>query len=328
MLDINSKILALILNIRGDKLINESKILITGGTGSFGKWMTKRLLEMNAKKIVIFSRDEQKQELMQREFCNFDNIDYIIGDIRNYDSINDSLKGIDIVYHAAAMKIITACERHPIECLKTNVLGTNNVSLASKKNDVKKSILISTDKSVKPINFYGMSKGMAEKIFLSNYLSKTSFNVVRYGNVIGSRGSVIPYFKELITSNKPLKITSKEMTRFLITLDEAIDLVIKATLLDYNNCIFVPDIPSCNILDLAISMGGVNYPIEYMGIRPGEKIHECLINEEEMRRTIKKDNYYVIMPFGKYDGGKEEEYISSSNLLNAEDIKGILKNCG
>jgi len=309
-------------------MLTNEKILITGGTGSFGKWMTKRLLKMNAKKIVVFSRDEQKQELMQREFINFDNIEYIIGDIRNYDSINDALKGIDIVYHAAAMKIITTCEKHPIECLKTNVLGTNNVSLASKKNNVKKSILISTDKSVKPINFYGMSKGMAEKIFLSNYLSKTSFNVVRYGNVIGSRGSVIPYFKELIASEKPLKITSKEMTRFLITLDEAIDLVIKATLSEYTNCIFVPDIPSCNILDLAISMVGIDYPIEYVGIRPGEKIHECLINEEEMRRTIKKDSYYIIMPFGEYDGGREEEYISSSNLLNVEDIKVILKNCG
>lgn len=309
-------------------MMKAQKILITGGTGSFGQYATQDLLSDLKYKIKIFSRDEQKQEDMRRKFGS-DRIEYIIGDVRDYQSVKDATEGVDIVLHASALKIITTCEENPIEALKTNTLGTYNVKKACIENGVGKAVLISTDKAVKPINFYGMSKAMAEKIFVLNNGDRgTIFNVVRYGNVINSRGSVIPYFKKLIQDGKPLPITHPQMTRFLLPLDKAMWLV--KYVMDgadtvNRDCIYVPSIRSCKIIDLAHVLGGDNYPLEYVGIRQGEKIHECLINKEEMLHTENMADHYIIRPFGWYGHPDEGEYTSDKDLITSQELLKMSK---
>jgi len=303
--------------------MNREEVLITGGTGSFGQYMTRHLMDTGKYRVKIFSRDEQKQEEMRRTYGN-KNIEYVIGDVRDYQSVKDATEGIDIVLHASALKIITTCEENPLEALKTNTLGTYNVKKACIENDVYKAILISTDKAVKPINFYGMSKAMAEKIFiLNNDSARPIFNVVRYGNVLSSRGSVIPFFRKLMEQGKALPVTDCRMTRFLLPLRDAIDLVVYAieqTNMVNQNCIYVPKINACLILDLAMTLAGAEYPIEEVGIRQGEKIHECLINEEEMIRTEDMGDYYIIRPFG-WKGRMHGEYTSDQNLLTTKELK-------
>lgn len=307
--------------------VKHNRVLITGGTGSFGQYMTRFLLDTGKYYVRIFSRDEQKQEDMRRKFGN-KNIDYVIGDVRDYQSVKDATEDIETVLHASALKIITTCEENPLEALKTNTLGTYNVKKACIENEVQKAILISTDKAVKPINFYGMSKAMAEKIFiLNNKNIKPVFNVVRYGNVLSSRGSVIPYFRKLVQEGKSLPITDFNMTRFLLPLREAIDLVMyamKHTDIVNRNCIYVPKINSCKIIDMAKTLAGEDYPLHESGIRQGEKIHECLINEEEMLRTEDMGDYYIIKPFG-WRGHLNGEYTSNDTVMTRGKLDDMNK---
>jgi FlaA1/EpsC-like NDP-sugar epimerase len=288
------------------KNLDNKNILVTGGTGSFGHRIVSRLLELKPNKIVVFSRDETKQCDMQNEFKNNDLLEFAIGDVRDYNRIYEVMKGVDIVYHAAALKQVPNCEFHPMEAVKTNILGAENVRKAAIENNVEVLVAISTDKAVKPINVMGMTKAIQEKIMLNlnNSATKkwgTRFLCVRYGNVIGSRGSVIPLFKEIIKTNHSLPVTSFEMTRFLLTLNEAIDLVFTATIEGTSGQLFVKKMPACKIVDLAKAMakaitGRNDYPIKEVGIRPGEKIHEVLVSEEEMRRAVETKTHYIVCP--------------------------------
>jgi FlaA1/EpsC-like NDP-sugar epimerase len=254
----------------------------------------------------------------------------LIGDVRDYDRVAQACKGVDILYHAAAQKIIDSCEENPEEALKTNVIGTWNVKRASLACEVKRCVLISTDKAVKPVNLYGMTKGMAEKIWIHNEAgAKTKFAVVRYGNVIGSRGSVVPYFRQLINEKKPLPITHPDMTRFLITLRQATELVFYATKYSNGGEIYVPYLPACKIVDLAKAMAGDEYPINFVGMRIGEKIHECLVQEYEIYRTEKKGKYFIIHSGLQLYKDLLEEYSSNNTRkLDREGILALLKEAG
>jgi FlaA1/EpsC-like NDP-sugar epimerase len=310
------------------KYFKNKRILITGGTGSFGKWITRKLLQFNPQEIRIYSRDEEKQLDMDREF-NDKRLKYVIGDIRNINRLDESLKDVDILYHAAALKIVPVCEEHPFEAIQTNIIGTRNVKIAAIENKVKSSVLISTDKAVKPINLYGMTKAIAEKEWVNNYFERElRFSVVRYGNVIGSRGSVIPYFKQLISEKKELPITHVDMTRFLISLDEAINLVFYATIYPEAGRFFVPKIPACKVVDLAKVLSSEDYPIKITGIRPGEKINECLVQEDEFRRVEEKEDLFIIHPYGKYDSGIVQREFTSDNthVLNKSELRKLLNN--
>lgn len=304
-------------------------ILITGGTGSFGKYVTKALLSYEPAEIRIFSRGEDRQRQMKLKFPQRA-MKFIIGDVRDYERVLEATKGMDVVFHAAALKQVPLIERHPYEAVKTNIYGTLNVKRACIENKVEKCLLISTDKAVKAVNAYGMTKALAEKSFLCNeFTYNTKFSCVRYGNVIGSTGSVVPVFKKLIEEGKPLTITDPKMTRFLITLKQAIELVFFAIRDMEGGEIFVPKIPSCKITDLAVALGGPEYPLKFVGIRPGEKIHECLIQEDEMRRTVSMEKYFKILPYEKdfYQTSSEESEFTSENTrrLNVDEIKDLLK---
>lgn len=301
-------------------------ILIAGGTGSLGNHLVDRLLQYPIKRIVVFSRDEEKQLDMQRRIADT-RVQYEIGNVRDYERLCEVLTNIDLVYHASALKIITVCEEYPEEAIKTNLQGTINMRKACLKNGVSKAILISTDKAVKPVNAYGMTKALAEKVWLSKHTGNTAFSVVRYGNVIRSRGSVIPFFEKLKKEGKPFTITHKDMTRFLLTLDKAISLIFTATLAGKNREIFVPEIPACYIVDLAHALGGEDYPIKYVGARVGEKIDEVLVHEEEMRRTSTMGGYFVIRPENPDTSGAIfTEYTSSrTEILDIQQIKELLQ---
>ena len=295
-------------------MLENKTVLVTGGTGSFGHFIIPKLLERGVKEIRVFSRDEEKQLDMGREFTD-ERLKFIIGNIRDYDRLHEATKGIQILYHAAALKIITFCERNPLEALKTNVLGSWNVKNASIASGIEKAIFISTDKAVKPVNLYGMTKAVGEKIWINDeFKDETEFAVLRYGNIIGSRGSVIPFFKKLVEEGKPLPITHPKMTRFLITPDQAAKLVFKTTELRMDKKIYVPILPACQVSDLAIVIAGEDYPTKIVGIRPGEKIHECLIQEDELRRAERVEDGYIIHPYGEYSSGIEMGELNSNNI--------------
>ena len=317
-------------------------ILITGGTGSFGHQIVSQLIEsIKPNKIVIFSRDEKKQYDMQNEFeGQKDLIEFIIGDVRDYASVYEATKSIDIVYHAAALKQVPNCEFHPFEAVKTNILGAENVRRAAIENDVEVVVAVSTDKAVKPINVMGMTKAIQERIMLNPTNGKwdTRFICVRYGNVIGSRGSVIPFFKQRIEEGKFFPITSYEMTRFLLRLEEAVDLVFKATVEGETGQLLIKKMPAGYIIELAKVMskaitGKEDYPIKEVGIRPGEKIHEVLVSEEEMRRAVETETHYVIHPYGELEKPSLmrdlKEYTSNNTkILNEDEILSLLKQDG
>ena len=307
-------------------MLNDKSVLLTGGTGSFGHIAVKELLKQNVSEIRIFSRDEEKQLDLQREIQDT-RLKFMIGDVRDYERVCEVSEGVDIIYHAAALKIIPVCEKFPMESLKTNILGTWNVKRAAIENRVKKSVFIGTDKAVQPVNIYGACKMFAEKMWVQTQAECSKFSSVRYGNIVGSRGSVVPFFKQLIQKRKPLPLTHPDMTRFLITLQQAIDLVFYATEHMEGGEIFIPILPSCRLVDLAKVMAGDNYPLETVGIRPGEKIHEVLVSEEEFRRTEEKKGYYIIHPYGAYNSGKIKEEFTSENAekLTAEGIRKLLK---
>lgn len=307
-------------------MLEKKTVLITGGTGSFGHMAVKELLKQSVQEIRLFSRDEEKQLDMQREIKD-KRLKFLIGNVRDYERVCEAAENVDIIYHAAALKIIPVCEKFPMESLKTNILGTWNVKKAAIENAVEKSIFICTDKAVQPVNLYGACKMFAEKMWVQSQYDYSKFSSVRYGNVVGSRGSVVPFFKQLIEKGKPLPITHPDMTRFLITLQQAIDLVFYATEHMTGGEIYVPKLPACRIVDLAKVMAGKDYPLKIAGIRPGEKIHEMLVSEEEFRTTEEKNGCYVIHPYGSYISGKVKAEFTSENAerLDSEGIKKLLE---
>jgi UDP-N-acetylglucosamine 4,6-dehydratase len=278
-------------------------ILITGGSGSFGNEAVKYFLkECKPKKIIIFSRGEMKQYLMQEKWPDNGTIPirYFIGDVRDKDRLWRAFAGVDYVIHAAAMKQVPACEYNPFEAVQTNVIGAQNVIECAIDRKVKKVIALSSDKAANPINLYGATKLCSDKLFVAaNVYSgdhETKFSVVRYGNVMSSRGSVIPYFQQLVKEGKPIPITDKRMTRFWITLPQAVKFVMDNFARMEGGEIFVPKIPSMKIVYLAKAIGGKEYPLFTMGIRPGEKIHEIMISKDDARKTYDFRDYYSIMP--------------------------------
>jgi UDP-N-acetylglucosamine 4,6-dehydratase/5-epimerase len=310
----------------------QSTILVTGGTGSFGNRVAAQLARFGPNQLRIYSRDEKKQWEMQRSFPNFR---YIIGDVRDPSRLAEAMKGVDFVFHAAALKQVPSCENYPWEAVKTNTIGSHNVCAAAVAAGVKTVVALSTDKAVKPVNAMGMSKAMMEKIVCSQNLleSSTVFCCVRYGNVMGSRGSVIPLFKELLAAGRPLTITVPEMTRFLMTLDQSVDLVHHAMTKAVGGEIFVRKAPACTVIDLAKVMAkkyavqGKESPIQVVGIRPGEKIHEVLVNEYELQRATEDDTFFTIHP--EYRIPKQvmshpvgEEY-TSENTKRVSDYDSI-----
>lgn len=330
-------------------MFEEKTILITGGTGSFGKTFTRILLEKyNPKKIIIFSRDEYKQLIMRNDFYKkFPDkkhiLRFFIGDVRDKERLYRAFKGVDYVIHAAALKQVPAAEYNPFEAIKTNIHGAQNVIDAALDNGVKKVVALSTDKAVNPINLYGATKLVSDKLFVSaNAYSGdngTIFSVVRYGNVAGSRGSVIPFFKKLIESGEEeLPITDFRMTRFWITLEQGVELVFKAFGESKGGEIYVSKIPSFKITDLAIAMLP-SAKLKEVGIREGEKIHEVMISKDDSRTTYEYENHYIIYPhfewwdFEKHftQGGKKVEegfeYSSGKNSqwLTVEDLREWLK---
>jgi UDP-N-acetylglucosamine 4,6-dehydratase len=275
-------------------------LLITGGTGSFGNAVLRRFIDSDLTEIRIFSRDEKKQEDMRLAWAN-DKIKFYIGDVRDMQSIDYALNGVDYVYHAAALKQVPSCEFYPMEALRTNVLGTENVIQASIRNGVKRVVLLSTDKAVYPINAMGISKAMAEKVLVgkSRMLeeSDTVLCATRYGNVMASRGSVIPLFVNQIKRSEPLTLTDPKMTRFLMSLDESVDLVLHAFEHAHQGDIFVQKAPASTVGDLATAIKRIfksETPVRIIGTRHGEKLYETLISREEMARVEDLGNYYRI----------------------------------
>jgi len=281
-------------------MFNGKSVLITGGTGSFGHQYTKTLLDRyDIKRLVIYSRDELKQYEMCQIYGDTKIMRYFIGDVRDVNRLKDAMHGIDVVIHGAALKHVPIAEYNPMECIKTNIHGAENVIQAAIANNVEKVIALSTDKAANPINLYGATKLASDKLFVAaNNITggKTKFSVVRYGNVAGSRGSVIPLFNKLISEGeKFLPITNKEMTRFWITLQEGVDFVLRSMERMLGGEIFIPKIPSVKIVDLAEAMAP-ELPIKIIGIRPGEKLHEIMCPADDSHLTIQFNDSYIISP--------------------------------
>lgn len=319
-------------------------LLITGGTGSFGNAVLRRFLDTDIAEIRIFSRDEKKQDDMRKKYNN-PKLKFYIGDVRDYSSILNATRGVDYIYHAAALKQVPSCEFHPMEAVKTNVLGTENVLEAAIANEVKRIVCLSTDKAVYPINAMGISKAMMEKVIVAKSRNvnkeKTVICATRYGNVMASRGSVIPLFVDLIKANQPLSITDPNMTRFMMTLEDAVDLVLYAFEHGNNGDIFVQKAPAATIETLAIALKQLlNIPehqINIIGTRHGEKLYEALLSREEMVAAEDMGDYFRIPPdlrdlnYGKYveQGDKRisevEDYNShNTERLDVESMKTLL----
>jgi UDP-N-acetylglucosamine 4,6-dehydratase/5-epimerase len=323
--------------------LDGASVLVTGGTGSFGQVFVRRLLaEHRPSRVVIYSRDELKQHEMAQRFTQ-DELRFFIGDVRDLARLERALKGVDVVIHAAALKQVPAAEYNPIECIKTNVFGAENIINACLDQGVKRVIALSTDKAVSPINLYGATKLCADKLFVAanNLAGKggTRFSVVRYGNVIGSRGSVVPFFKDRSKTGK-LPITDARMTRFWIRLEDGANFVMQALGMMRGGEILIPKIASMRITDLAKAICP-NCQHEIVGIRPGEKLHELLIARDDARHTLEFDSFFVIQPpvhfwdqedHGIYDGreghrvASDFEYASDSNSdwLDTEQLKAAI----
>lgn len=318
-------------------------LLITGGTGSFGNAVLKRFLKTDISEIRIFSRDEKKQDDMRHQYKN-EKLKFYIGDVRDFNSINSAMNGVDFVFQAAALKQVPSCEFYPVEAVKTNILGTENVLKAAKTNKIKKVVCLSTDKAVYPVNAMGMSKALMEKVMIASSRDYENDNTLicgtRYGNVMASRGSVIPLFIDQIKAGNPITITDPDMTRFMMSLEDAVELVIFA----FNNAkpgdIFVQKAPAATIGDLAkalIAIFNANDKIKIIGTRHGEKKHETLMNREEMIRSEDLGNYYRIsadtrdLNYGIYfESGERklsdlDDYTSANtHRLNIDQLIAIL----
>jgi len=332
------------------------RILVTGGTGSLGQTLVKRILtgEMGRPaQVTVFSRDEAKQHYMRLEFLDRtaatddviyqnsrDLLKFRIGDVRDYPSLVATMRDADIVFNAAALKQVPSCEYFPMEAVQTNILGAANIVRAIRENSlpVQTVIGISTDKACKPINVMGMTKALQERVLIeaNRDCPNVRFNCVRYGNVIASRGSIIPLFVDQIKNGQPITITLPEMTRFLLSLDRAVDTVFAAVKSDGRGETFVPKVASAKITDVAaVLMGDKNLPIVHTGIRPGEKVHEIMVSEEECFRTVERGEYYVILPVlpelrgdGDYTQAIENEYSSKDNNLSLEKLRELLTGAG
>lgn len=297
-------------------------LLITGGTGSFGNAMVDRIIDSNIAQIRIFSRDEKKQEDMRRKYNN-KKLKFYIGDIRDKESLTDSMRGVHYVFHAAALKQVPSCEFYPNEAMKTNAIGASNVIDSAIGNDVQKIVCLSTDKAVYPINTMGITKALMEKIAISKskLISNTKIIITRYGNVIGSRGSVIPLFNEKITNNEAVTITDPSMTRFMMTLEDAVELVLYAFSKGKSGEILVKKSPGAsikNIADALILMSNKkNYPIIEIGTRHGEKKHETLLSTEERLNSKENKDFYIISP-DKRDLNYEKFFTKGSKRMNKQ----------
>jgi len=315
-------------------------VLVTGGTGSFGKKFVEVMLQdYHPRKLIIYSRDELKQHEMRMSGFDHPSLRYFIGDVRDRDRLHRAFTGVDIVVHAAALKQVPACEYNPIEAIMTNVIGARNVIDAALDTGVRKVMALSTDKAVNPINLYGATKLCAEKLFVQSNAyagaTGTRFSCVRYGNVVGSRGSVIPIFLEQRQSGR-VTVTDRRMTRFWITLEQGVRFVIRCIEQMSGGEVFVPKIPSMSIMDLveAVAPG---CEVEYIGIRPGEKLHEVLISEDEARHTLEFDDMFVIQPVhpwwsvGNWSHGRPLpdgfRYTSDTNSrwLSVDDLRALVE---
>mgnify|MGYP002153689679 CR=1 FL=1 len=317
--------------------------MITGGTGSFGNTVLKRFLDTDVKQIIVFSRDEKKQEDMRIRLSN-DKLKFVIGDTRCATSVSQAMRGVDYVFHAAALKQVPSCEFYPMEAVKTNVVGTENVLEAAVQNDVKKVILLSTDKAVYPINAMGISKAMAEKVLVAKARlmgdSGTVMCATRYGNVMASRGSVIPLFFEKIQKGMPLTITDPNMTRFLMSLEDSVDLVLHAFEYGQQGDLFVQKAPASTIDDLAMAIQqlcNVKAKINVIGTRHGEKLYESLVSREEMAKAKDMGRYYRVpadnrdLNYDKYilegevDLNDIDDYTShNTTRLDVDGVKDLL----
>jgi UDP-glucose 4-epimerase len=328
------------------------RILVTGGTGSLGQTLVRRILTGEMGKpaqITVFSRDEAKQHYMRLDYLHRraatddviyqnsqDLLNFRIGDVRDYSSLLAAMRDVDIVFHAAALKQVPSCEYFPFEAVMTNIFGAQNVVRTIRENNlpVEKVVGISTDKACKPINVMGMTKALQERVLIeaNRDCPKTSFTCVRYGNVIASRGSIVPLFVEQIRQNKSITITLAEMTRFLLSLDRAVDTVFAAVSSGKRGETFIPKVPAAKITDVAKAlMGEKDLPIVYTGIRPGEKVHEIMVSEEECFRTVERGDYYVIMPvlpelrdMEEFTPALESEYSSKDDNISIEELKILL----
>jgi len=310
------------------ELINGKNIFITGGTGTFGHKITDILLnQYNPNKVIIFSRDEFKQYNMKQIFpeSKYPNIRYFIGDVRDYERLLTATKNVDVLFHAAAMKQVDTVEYNPLEAIKTNIYGTENVIKAAIQNNICKVIGVSTDKCVSPVNLYGATKLCLEKLIIhANLMSGkngTIFSVLRYGNVINSRGSVVPLFLKQ-KENKCFTITDEKMTRFTLTIDQAINFVLNCASIMIGGEVFVPKLPSYNIVQLAKCIEK-DAEIKIIGIRPGEKLHEAMISSSESHKTLIQENYMVVLPEISINKNYLEKYGSNYRLGDEEYSSGI-----
>jgi FlaA1/EpsC-like NDP-sugar epimerase len=336
-----------------EKPLHRKRILVTGGTGSLGKVLVRRLLtrEMGTpRKVVVFSRDEAKQHFMRLEYLHkrvstdeviYHNLDQIlefrIGDVRDYSSIAGALRDADIVFNAAALKQVPTCEYYPYQAVLTNVVGPENIVRAIEELQlpVETVVGVSTDKACKPVNVMGMTKAIQERIFIQANIRcpKTRFLCVRYGNVLASRGSVIPLFREQIRNGGPVTVTTTEMTRFLLSLDRAVDIIFEAVRKGKPGETFIPQVPSARVADIAKALiGGRNIEIRISGIRPGEKTHEILVSEEERFRTVHQGQCYVIYPIlpelrprRRLAKPLEREYSSADDVMTVDQVAALLR---
>lgn len=326
--------------------------MVTGGTGSLGQTLVRRLLTGEMGKpanITVFSRDEAKQHYMRLDFMHkkaatdeviYENsqqlLNFRIGDVRDYASLLSAMRDADVVFHAAALKQVPSCEYFPFEAVQTNICGAENVARAIRENKlpVEKVVGISTDKACKPINVMGMTKALQERILIeaNRDCPDTNFMCVRYGNVIASRGSIVPLFVEQVRNKQPLTITLEEMTRFLLSLDRAVDTVFAAVDSGRRGETFVPKVPAAKIVDVARAiMGNAELPLIFTGIRPGEKVHEIMVSEEECFRTVERGDYYVILPVlpelreeHDYTPALNGEYSSKDLNISIDDLRSLL----
>jgi UDP-glucose 4-epimerase len=337
----------------GKMVLDKKRILITGGTGSLGKTLLKRILNGEIgkpKKIIIFSRDEAKQHELRMTYKhrkvatdeiiyhNFEElVEFRIGDVRDFHSIASAVKDADIIFNAAALKQVPTCEYFPFEAVQTNIVGPENIIRVVRENNLSVNTVvgISTDKACKPVNVMGMSKAIQERIFIQANLScpQTRFICVRYGNVLASRGSVIPLFHDQIKAGGPVTITTLDMTRFLLSLNTAVNVIFAALRTAHRGETYIPRVPSAKVIDIAkLLIGKRKVEIKVSGIRPGEKVHEILVSEEECRRTVERGNFYAIksiIPELQVTDKKTEvltkEYSSMDNLMNRNEILSLLK---
>lgn len=315
-------------------IIKNKVFLITGGTGSFGHQMISKLVRMPVKRIICFSRDEKKQDDMKKEFAEFSSlIKYVIGDTKDYTSIYNALEGVDYVFHAAALKQVPSCEDNVFEAIKTNIIGSQNVMRAATERKVQKVVCLSTDKAVQPINAMGMTKALMEKLAFNQH-SETQFVVTRYGNVMGSRGSVIPLFRKQLQENKCLTITDGNMTRFLMSLEEAINLVLSAFRHGIDNDLFIYKAPACTINDLAQAIikesGLTDVEIKVIGNRGGEKMHETLITSEELLYQASEESPDFIIvnkkdATGVFSTPRPDFTSENTRRLTVDELVEILK---